>query len=162
MRILKTLRIVAVSAFILGLVGGGAEAQSLQVRLTSSDPQVRCDAFYELFDGAGKPTHKEHIEKLYGKTTKQIYDSLGKPSFVGVLEHEGIKWLQVSYLFEVCPSKSPKGAQRAYKKGWRYSPSIIFRNGISVIENEFDREVLTIGYQLIPEHLLFKRGGQFP
>jgi hypothetical protein len=159
---LKILRIVAVFAFILWLAGGNAEAQSLQQGLISSDPQVRCDAFHELFGDEGEPRLKEHRELIYGKTTRQIYDSLGTPTFVGVLEHEGIQWLQVRYLFEVYPRKAPGYAKRAYQKGWRFGPSLTFRNGISVRDHEFNREVLILGTPLTPEHLRFKKGGQFP
>jgi hypothetical protein len=162
MRFLRSLSTFAVVLSILLFAGGRAQGQSLQERLKSSDPQVRCDAFYELFDGGGEPSKKEHLEMLNGKSTAEIYDLLGKPTSIGVLEYKGIKWLLPNYVFEVCPTKAPNDAQEACKQGWRYGPSILFRNGISVPHSKFDRETGATRYSVPPEHLRFKRGGQFP
>ena len=152
----------AVNFCILLLVGNSAEAQSLQERLKAADRQVRCDAFFEIFDGTGEPTQKEHTERLYGKTTTEIYELLGKPTGVGVLEHKGIKWLLVSYVFETCPTKAPADAQAACRQGWKYGPSVMFRNGISVPYKDWDQENGVMQYQVTPEYLRFKSGGQFP
>ena len=159
---MRSLTLFAVALFILLLVGNSAKAQPLQERLMSSDLQVRCDAFYELFDGTGEPSQKEHIQRLYGKTTKEIYDFLGKPTSVGVLEYKGIKWLLVSYVFEICPTRAPADAQEACKQGWRYGPSVLFRKGISVPHSQMDKETDLMRYSVPPEHLRFKSGGQFP
>jgi hypothetical protein len=140
----------------------GAQAQPLGERLKSPDPQVRCDAFYEIFDGAGDPSRKEHVELLHGKSTAEIYDLLGKPTFIGVVKYKGIRWLQVNYVFEVCPTRAPGEFQAACKQGWRYGPSITFRNGTSVPYSKFAQETEVYRYSIPPDYLLFKKGGQFP
>ena len=139
---------------ILLAIGGQAPAQTLRQRLRSSDAQVRCDAFYELFAVAEDKRHAP-IE-LYGKTTKEIQELLGEPTSTSILEYKETSWLNVQFLFEVCPTKQP------CKKGWRYGPSLLFRNGLSVPWQIFSDETGAERYSVTPEHLRFKKGGIFP
>jgi len=126
----------------------------------SPDPQVRCNAFYELFGDSEKS--KLMHSQLYKKTTKEVYDLLGKPSHVFVLEHKGVKWLRVDYQFEVCPSAASKEEREAWEKGWQFAPMIFFRNGVSVPFKVMVKELELFRYQAIPENLQFKAGGSFP
>jgi hypothetical protein len=135
--------------------------QSLEQRLKSSDQQVRCDAFYELF-GSGEGFKNFRTEKLHGKTTDEIHEMLGEPTSIGILEHKETKWLEVHYRFEVCPTKGSNEEKESCKKGWRYGPSLVFRNGISVEWTSWSEETGEKYYSVTPEHLRFKKGGTFP
>jgi hypothetical protein len=148
-------------AFLLFILNISCQTRSLEQRLKSTDPQVRCDAFYEVF-GSGELRSDFQSEKLHGKSTKQIYELLGKPSRVGVLEYKGVNWMEISYLFDECPTNSPQEFKEMHKKGWRIRPSLIFRNGISVTKNEWARETGVFSTSIPPEHLRFKDGGQLP
>jgi hypothetical protein len=145
--------------FLLFILKGYCQTQSLEQRLKSTDQQVRCDAFYEVF-GGGEPSNDFQAEKLYGKSTKQIYDFLGKPSSVGVLEYKGVNWLQVTYHFDVWPTKDK--FKEYHEKGWRFSPALFFRNGKSVPSSEWGKETAALSTSITPEHMRFKVGGQFP
>jgi hypothetical protein len=128
-------------------------------RLKSPDPQVRCDAFHHLFGDFSGPGEKPTRAALYGKTTREIYDLLGAPSSLATLDHDGVQWLRISYRFEVCPEG---GDHEAWERGWRYSPGIVFRNGISVPPSTVDEELGLYRYSAPPQHLRFKEGGCFP
>jgi hypothetical protein len=147
--------------FLLFILKGYCQTQSLEQRLKSTDPQVRCDAFYEVF-GGGEPSSGLQAEMLYGKSTKHIYELLGKPSSVGVLEYKGVSWLQVTYLFDECPTNSSQVFKESHKKGWRFGPALFFRNGISVPFDEWGRVTGALSTSMMPEYLRFKEGGQFP
>jgi hypothetical protein len=156
----QDLRLASTFCVLLLLIPNvSCQIRPLEQRLKSTDPQVRCDAFYEVF-GSLEPRHKFQDEMLYGKSTQQIYELLGKPSRVGVLEYKGVNWLQATYLFDVWPTKDK--SKEYYKKGWRYSPGLFFRNGISVPSTEWGRETGVYSTSIPPEHLRFKDGGQFP
>jgi hypothetical protein len=150
--------------FITGiflLAGDGFITQSSVERLKSSDLQLRCDAFYEIFgNGVSGETVKSSL--IYGKTTKKVHELLGDPTSIYTLEHKSIKWLRISYLFDICPTKASIDEKAACKKGWRYSPSVLFRNGISVPKSVFAEETGEGHYSVTPEHLTFRKGGVFP
>ena|GEM_PF-1278680 len=149
--------IVLISLFIKSC----APAQSLEERLKSSNQQVRCDAFYELF-GIVDGSKNFRTEMLYGKTTKQIHELLGEPTSTYILEYEDTKWLSPHYEFELCPTIASNEFKEAFKKGWRFAPSVIFRNGISVPYSVWSKETRVGNYPIAPEHLRFKKGGAFP
>ena len=149
----KNYLILSIIPILLAIVGQ-APAQTLRERLRSSDAQVRCDAFYELF-GDAENRRQTSIE-LYGKTTKEIQKLIGEPTATAVLEYKETSWLRVQFLFEVCPTKEP------CKEGWRFGPSLLFRNGKSVPWQVFSDETGEGRYSVTPEHLRFKKGGTFP
>lgn len=132
--------------------------------LRSPDPQTRCDAFHRYFNGAGEPDERDTTiqNQLYGKTTTEIHALLGDPTSVGHLEYNGVRWLEIIYRFDVCPTEASPGSHRQWKEGWRYSPSVIFRNGISVKFKAYADELKIFEYQIAPKHLTFKEGGSFP
>src|SRR5215831_7759542 len=143
------------------LAGDGFLTQSSMERLKSSDQQQRCDAFYEIFgDGVSGEIKKSTL--IYGKTTKKIHELLGDPTSIYTLEYKSIKWQRVIYLFDICPTKASIDVKAACKKGWKYGPSVLFRNGISVPESVFSVETDERIYSVTPEHLTFRKGGVFP
>ncbi len=143
------------------LTGDGFPKQLSVERLKSPDQQLRCDAFYEIF-GFGVSVEIVKSRLIYGKTTKKVHELLGDPTLIYTLEYKGIKWLRADYLFDICPTKAPMAFEAAYKKGWRYSPSVLFRNGISAPDNVFWKETDIGLYSVTPEHLSFRKGGVFP
>ena len=149
-------RITALVLCIVSVTGCHTDSPS---NLKSPDSQIRCDAFHNLFGDLAGPGEKQTRKGLYGKTTKEIHALLGDPTSVATLEHKGNRWLQISYRFEVCPTK---GGRDAWEKGWRYSPTVVFRNGISVPPSRLDEELELHKYSIPPQHLKFKEGGRFP
>ena len=136
-------------------------AQSLEEGLKSSNQQVRCDAYYELF-GTGEGSKNFKPEMLYGKTTRQIHELLGDPTSIWTLEYKDTRWLRVWYVFDTCPTEFSNEMKESCKKGGRFGPSLLFRNGKSVSENVFGEETGERRYSVTPEHLRFKKGGTFP
>ena len=147
-----------ISIFLL--IAGQISAQSLRERLRSSDSQVRCDAFYELF-GRAEDRRNSTIE-IYGKTTKEIHELLGEPTSTFILEYNKTRWLRIQFLFESCPTGALVEEKESCKKGWRFGPSLLFRDGISVSSQVFSDETGESRYSVTPEHLKFKKGGSFP
>lgn len=114
---------------VLLLIQIGTSGQSLRERLRSTEAQVRCDAFYELFHPG---EDKEPPLEIYGKSTKEIHELLGDPTATLVLEYRGVKWLMVQYLFEKCPTIASPAQKKSCDEGWRFGPAVFFRNNISV------------------------------
>ena len=130
----------------------------------SSDAQVRCDAFYALFTPNGSAINFEDetkLRRLLGASTRQIHELLGDPTWVGTLNYRGVHWTEVSYKFDTFPSAEPAQMRQAWREGWRYAPTLVFRNGALVSRKTMDVELENF-YQAPPEHLRFKQGGVFP
>lgn len=150
-----------VMAALVLVMGPGCQNSSM-AHLRSPDPQVRCDAFHELFGDLEGTDEKPSRKMLYGKTTREIHALLGEPSSVSSLIYNGASWLSVSYMFQVCPTK---GSRTAWEKGWRYSPAVVFRNGIAAPYDTFAKEVGVGPWGIastIPEAKRFRPGGVFP
>lgn len=56
----------------------------------------------------------------------------------------------------------PAPDRAAIAKGWRSSPVLLFRDGIAVPEDMFDRETGAGLVAVPPAELRFREGGQFP
>lgn len=142
------------------LIVGQTPAQSLRERLRSSDSQTRSDAFYELFGGTDDG--RTFPIEIYGKTTKEIHELLGDPTSTFILEYNKTRWLRIQFLFESCPTEALVEEKDSCEKGWRFGPSLLFRDAISVPFQVFSNETGADRYSVTPEHLRFKKGGSFP
>jgi hypothetical protein len=118
--------------------------------------QDHCDRLYAMAtssEGAG----------LVGKTTQQIADVLGPPDQISTLVRRGITWMRVVYVCQRLPQGASAEERDAYTRGWRFAPSLLFRDGILVTESEFYREVPEARLTATPStELTFEMGGTFP
>lgn len=93
----------------------------------------------------------------------EVAAQLGAPDRVSTLVYEGVTWTRIVYLCEALPTTAGEAERQAYERGWRFSPTLLLRNGTVVPEAAFDAEVVrgqrTAGPR--PE-LEFREGGSFP
>lgn len=123
--------------------------------MTGTD-QERADHFYGL-------VRSGQWEALAGRGAEEIVALLGPPSDVWVLEHEGHRWQRIVYRFDAVPSRATDEEREAHRKGMRFTPALLFRDGLNVSPDRFDAEVLggqeTAGP---PKGIEWQRGGSFP
>jgi hypothetical protein len=123
--------------------------------LSGMTAQERCDRLYRLLgslDGGS----------LVGKTGHEIAGLLGQPDEVLTLEHDGIVWTRIVYACDALPAGATPEEQAAYAEGWRFSPSLLLCDGVTVREDNFDREVVGEGRTAGPSpELAFHAGGRF-
>jgi hypothetical protein len=150
-----------IMAAMLAAAGCG-QPLGLSPALRSSDPQARCDAFYDLFGTGQDLEDNPRLKPLLGKSTKEIHRLLGKPSHVGTLDYRGLHYVEVLYRFDQCPSQAPPEERKAWEKGWRFGWSLVFRNGVLIPRAWMDDELQLVWYSMTPERLGFKPGGAFP
>ena len=122
-----TLLLIIIAAIA---IGSSAQSPGFEKHLVSANAQERVDAFYEVFDSDDRLSGWQ-AELILGKTPEQICDLLGKPVGVNVLEDGKDTWLHAQYLFKEIPTTAPN-REELVKKKWKYGPSVVFRNGVSV------------------------------
>jgi hypothetical protein len=128
--------------------------------LRAEDEQTRCDAFYALFDASGGESSEAPFAE---RTTTEVQAVLGDPNRVATLSHEGVEWLRIGYSFDtVYPSGAGEAGRRAHGTGWRYAPSLVFRDRVVVTYEQMARELGIWELSTIPVHLRFVPGGEFP
>jgi hypothetical protein len=102
---------------------------------------------------------------VLGKTPEQICGLLGEPTDVEVLEDCGVAWTTVRYVFTTLPSKAPNRA-RLVRDKWKYTPRLVFRNGICVRYAELEAKLLAdrggIETQVRPPDPRWKRITNWP
>jgi hypothetical protein len=120
------------------------------------DPRERCDRLYQL---AASP----EWASLMGKSSHDVADLLGHPDRITTLVREGVTWTRIVYVCEHLPTRATTEERVAYEQGWRFSPSLLFRDSIVVSEATFDQEV-SGGRRaaMPPPELAFHQGGRFP
>jgi hypothetical protein len=124
--------------------------------MTVRDPRARCDALYQLVASSGWAS-------LVGKSSHDIADLLGRPDRIATLVHEGITWTRIVYVCEHLPARASTEERSAHGRGWRFTPSLLLRDGVVVSEATFEREVSGGRRAAIPPpELEFHEGGRFP
>jgi hypothetical protein len=115
-----------------------------------------CDDLYEL-------VRSPRWAALEGRTAADVAALLGRPDSVATLVHQGVTWTRITYVCETLPSRASDEERAAYAAGWRFTPSLLLRDGVVVPETTFDREVLGGGAVAVPPpELRFREGGRFP
>src|SRR5262245_51193676 len=124
--------------------------------MVSDAEQARADRFYDW-------VRSGRWDELVGKSTADVLALAGPPTEVWHLDHEGHRWLQAVYRFDAIPSAASDEERHAYAAGMQFTPTLIFRDGISVGPARFDAEVLggreTAGP---PADIVWQPGGSFP
>ena len=115
-----------------------------------------CDELYEL-------VRSPRWTALEGSAATDVAALLGQPDRIATLVHRGVTWTRITYRCEALPGGASADERAAYAEGWRFTPSLLLRDGIVVSETTFDREVLGEGAVAIPPpELQFREGGRFP
>jgi hypothetical protein len=127
--------------------------------LRSADPQTRCDAFFELFSAARSG---DEDATMVGRSTLEVHESLGDPTHVATLRAAGADWLQVQYVFDELPSQAAREGRAAWEGGWRFAYTLWFRNGTVVPFDRLASETDMLRFSVVPDHLRFTPGGEFP
>src|SRR6187551_3488654 len=102
--------------------------------MTGPGPQDRSERLYQLMASSQWDT-------FVGKTTRDIADLLGRPDRVMTLRRDGVTWMRIIYVCDRLPAGVTAEERDAFTKGWRFSPSLLFRDGVVVPEEQFDQEV---------------------
>jgi hypothetical protein len=124
--------------------------------MTPRDEPLPCDQLYEL---ATSP----RWASLAGRSGREVAEEVGPPDRVFTLVHDGVTWTRIVYECEALPVRASAEERDRYAKGWRFTPSLLLRDGVVVTEDTFDREV--VGDQrtaVPPPELQFREGGRFP
>ena len=118
--------------------------------------RLPCDDLYDLVRSPGWTA-------LEGKPATDVAALLGQPDRIATLVHRGVTWTRITYVCDTLPSRASADERAAYAEGWRFTPSLLLRDGLVVPETSFDREVLGGGaYAVPPPELRFTEGGRFP
>jgi hypothetical protein len=120
------------------------------------DTQERCDRLYQF-------TASSRWASLVGKSSRDIADLLGRPERIATLTHGGVTWTRIVYICERLPKGATAEERGAYGQGWRFTPSLLLRDGIVVSEADFEQEVSGDRRTAVPPpELEFHEGGRFP
>lgn len=118
--------------------------------------QERADFFYGLMRSG-------QWGALAERSAEEVRSLLGPPSEVWELDHEGHRWTRIVYRFDSPPSQATEEEKAAIRKGMRFTPTLLFRDGIGVSSDRFNDEVLggqkTAGP---PAGIEWRRGESFP
>ncbi len=125
----------------------------------SADPQVRADAFYDIFNADDYDGPTPWAVALEGLSTHEILVLLGAPDRVSTLHYEGVTWRYAHYELPLRPIRA---SAEAYAQGWRFTPAVLFRNEEAVNFQRMYEELDLKFYSMLPERFRFKPGGTFP
>lgn len=143
-------------------------SESLRGRLIAPDPEIREAAFHELIpdvysvSGTNPGMKPNPPTWLLGRTTAEMLRMLGPPSEVGRLEYDGDEWVQFVYEFPTVPDNAAPSPGSAPARGWRYCPTVSFKNRMVCPAGEFMRRWDSDKYAITPPHLRLKPDRRFP
>jgi hypothetical protein len=102
-------------------------------------------------------------DSLAGLRSHEIAEKLGRPDEIGTLVHRGITWTRITYVCRGAPARATDEEKIALRKGWKFAPGLLLRDGVVVPLDTFDREVIGDRRTAVPPpELQFQRGGLFP
>lgn len=131
-----------------------AAPPDLSERLHASEPQVRSDAFFELFGPTGEISTPAGRSLLYGRSVQEIFRLLGRPSEIAALKVTGASWLRNTYDLQVLPTPL-QGSGSPPPLPSTYRPILLFKNGRSVPTSTFTDEYHLTDIRNSPPELTF-------